>query len=141
MFVCRTLMKPTYIISRRSLYCKRLSIYYIIWCITLPFTPYKVLKFWSFCSISFHEYYLKFWRVYFNLPLLNWWNSNQLFSLDFILHLIFSSSSLEQISFLKDRCLSGPLYELFCKFLDEPDPLEPNYRLCAPIIYLPSPER
>ncbi|VDO47131.1 unnamed protein product [Schistosoma margrebowiei] len=50
-------------------------------------------------------------------------------------------SSLEQISFLKDRCLSGPLYELFCKFLDEPDPLEPNYRLCAPILYLPSPER
>ncbi|XP_018646616.1 hypothetical protein Smp_125110 [Schistosoma mansoni] len=50
-------------------------------------------------------------------------------------------SSSEQITFLKDRCSSGPLYELFCKFLDEPDPLEPNYRLCAPIIYLPSPER
>lgn len=35
----------------------------------------------------------------------------------------------------------GPLCDIFLRFLNEPDPSDPNSRLAAPIVYLPAPER
>ncbi|OON18132.1 hypothetical protein X801_06021 [Opisthorchis viverrini] len=35
----------------------------------------------------------------------------------------------------------GPVCDIFLRFLNEPDPLEPDSRLCAPFIFLPIPER
>ncbi|TGZ62293.1 hypothetical protein CRM22_007516 [Opisthorchis felineus] len=35
----------------------------------------------------------------------------------------------------------GPVCDIFLRFLNEPDPIEPDSRLCAPFIFLPTPER